>query len=244
MMSLTRLPWVAAVLAFVAAGAGTWLLDTGSEPTVQAPALTPDFAPPDQIGESRSGAGSPVPVAGLATIEQRSATRIGKLEAELRQARESIEDKNAEIARLRDTIHEMLLAALPANNEPLATAPPADPLARPPYGSSELALWEHLHAEPADPQWTNDESRRLLELINQETISGTDLIDMRCGHSVCRVETAHRDATALSALLATLGTSRGLEAVHIVVETGIPESPTGAVLYYARAGYALPSSLH
>ncbi len=111
-----------------------------------------------------------------------------------------------------------------------------------PEGPSPSSLTKAHAVEPVDTRWAPAMEARLRSLFDTASPEGTQLVDLSCRSSLCRVEFAHRDEAAQMRFVAALAPSgifsgdsqRGLAAA------GDAKTGWKSAYYLAREGLNLP----
>jgi hypothetical protein len=145
-------------------------------------------------------------------LEEQHQRQQAELEATRRELRELARALGAQQARLERLTQEVArplafapgptLSASAGPSVPNAgqerPAPSAQPEPRVPPSEHEVvaSLEAAVHGEPADPQWSR-QAEDLARARLERTLTTSRLESVRCGASVCRLETSHPSQDAL-----------------------------------------------
>jgi hypothetical protein len=134
----------------------------------------------------------------------------------------------AEVARLRTQL-------------PASSRAPALPEAEPEPAPDPTHLDELVATEPDDGAWSGDTERAIATVIASDAI-GSELIDVTCRTSVCRVEVKHADEPTQLAFLGRVLPSPPFHAAGIARRLSAPDDPSDVrtIVFLARGDQPLP----
>jgi hypothetical protein len=105
-----------------------------------------------------------------------------------------------------------------------------------------MALDSVMLQEPIDTNWSGiaeAEVGNAITVIDNST--STELYDVRCQSTICRIDAAHSDPTAEMEFTMQLGQLEAFRDAHAFIQRIENEDGTSdTVTYISRAGYKLP----
>lgn len=97
-------------------------------------------------------------------------------------------------------------------------------------------LERQLHAEPRDSEWTHLITEQLERLAEEGALGGSEILEIDCGNTLCRIRAEHLDAEARDRFEEAVLTAREIEGASVA-----PGDPNGEGLlssdaYFVRRG--------
>lgn len=170
-----------------------------------------------------------------------------------RGAHERSNSANEDVQALLDRVQHMQreIASLKRQSDPSASTPPSEePLSAAEQEAQERErtqqttafLEGNFVAEEKDPSWSLQAERQVSDTFNQDEISaGSQLQQIACQATLCRIQSHHQDPTAERAFLTRIGRLDAFgdaEAFSERVERA--DGSIEAVTYVSRSGHRLP----
>jgi len=93
--------------------------------------------------------------------------------------------------------------------------------------------------ESQDPEWSSDTEQRIVSLLDAERAPGTEVAEVSCQKSMCRLELAHTDDQAREIFLQALPMEPPFDEEGFFYPIG-DEDAEATVVFIARAGHRLP----
>ncbi|MCA9597463.1 MAG: hypothetical protein KC776_29320 [Myxococcales bacterium] len=153
--------------------------------------------------------------------------RLERTEAELAHVRESL----AEVSRRPSFTREIVRQVSTPTTTAEAEAAPATTNERSEVDPVEQAT-EDLETQGTDPSWSLSAERKLEGAVH---IDGSQLKDVRCGTTLCRMTFSHADDTAVERFRENIAAANPFSESYVLVH----REGQNSVVFVARSGQSL-----